>query len=507
MSDYVENLKDLLIKGKLNELILTLDKNKSFFEQIGDLDTWMWFVYIEQKVLEESGDYSLGSKTLQERKEFLYSHFDKETDIPKLIRLAISSLEMRLFLITGRLENIEEIININNVLIKDYSRENYQRKWMGEYFLILGSIYDYQGEATKALGVAQLSLNLFKTLGENYGLSEAYLLLGNIYLEIGNYKESMENFNRSLAIWEKHENKRNMAKVLNNFGIIYFNLTDFDKATNFFHESLSIADSFKLNYLKAHILTNLSFIAYIKNDINNSIDLNLKALKEYEGLDIVDNNNIMYSLYNLVFLGVNEGNKELTKSSFEKLSNIEKKVHNPDFIFLKKLAKALILKNKTRMRYKVEAQKILEELLKDKKNRSEKNTILLWLCELNILEMLISNDPQILAETNEYVKIISQNAIKMQNKIGIIESQILNAQLSQLTGNLKESKNQFENALKIAEENNMKFYIPVIKGKIHKFSREEKKWEDIIYEKMPFNKRLEESDFLEYIQEAQKFLR
>jgi len=98
------------------------------------------------------------------------------------------------------------------------------------------------GNFQEALEHYQISIELFKTLGEENREAIAYNDIAYIFQSQGLVEKAIENYIKSLKLLEKMDDKASLAACLNNIGLLYHDQNNYEKALEYYLEGLKVKE-------------------------------------------------------------------------------------------------------------------------------------------------------------------------------------------------------------------------------------------------------------------------
>ncbi len=193
------------------------------------------------------------------------------------------------------LNNISEILRIENpVRAKTYTIEAMQicsitkyYKGKGKALLNLGVTEAILGENDKAESSFKNALELYQSLGDEFGIIAAKINLGHLHSRTGEYKEALVFLTQAYNQSKITGNKEQIAKASNNLGILYSDIGDYNKAIEY--QSISSKYSKELKDYDG-LANSLNSIGVIYNNIN---DKDKALYYYYKALDYI------YTIQNL----------------------------------------------------------------------------------------------------------------------------------------------------------------------------------------------------------------
>lgn len=123
---------------------------------------------------------------------------------------------------------------------------------------------------------AKKAIDLAKEFDWDNGVAEANQNLGINNSVKGNYDEAKKYFNLSLELYKKLGDKQKISRILGNLGAVSMNLSNFTSALEYYQKALEI-DNADSNASRQ--LGNIGLVYMNLKDYNKALEYNLKALK------------------------------------------------------------------------------------------------------------------------------------------------------------------------------------------------------------------------------------
>jgi tetratricopeptide (TPR) repeat protein len=266
----------------------------------------------------------------------------------------------------------------------------------------------------------------------------------------GNFEKALEYINKGLEISEEINHKPIIALALNNLGGLLRQMGDLSAAMKAWERCLKITEDINFKFMKASVLDFLIPAAIEIGDVNKARSF-LKILEE---IDKEEKTKITHTLY--------------------------------------LLNKAFVLKQSLRTHDRAESEDILKKLVKEQGIGLEvRITILLNLCDLLLKELQMTGYIEILDEIQHYIDILLDITEKRHGYLFLAEIYLLQARVSLITFNFKESKRYFTQAQQIAEQWKLTQISSKIAKEKEEFLRKIKDWEKHKKENIPLKERLE----------------
>jgi len=143
----------------------------------------------------------------------------------------------------------------------------------------IGIIYAQQGNYPKALQNYNRSLKLSRKLGDKAGEARSFNNIGIVYDNQGNYAKALQNYNRSLKLFRKFGDKAGEARTFNNIGIIYWNQGNYPKALQNYNRSLKLKRKLGDKAGEAFTINNIGIIYYEQGNYPKALQNYNRSLK------------------------------------------------------------------------------------------------------------------------------------------------------------------------------------------------------------------------------------
>ena len=328
---------------------------------------------------------------------------------------------------------------------------------------------------------------------KNRGMvANSYNNIGHYYLVIGEYDEALNNYNRSLETYQALNNGNAIASTQHNCGYVYFLKGVFDKALEFYDKAYpvlkenqpqgwyEILSGFADVYIQKgeldKALEYLNQLMTIHKGLQNLLGISSvlseqgkiywqKGMKEQalsfiqESLEIrqkIGNKALVAaSLSYLIQFNVELNNIEKAKKYFESLDLINKEIKNKHVSQYHKYSEALILKTSSNLRDRIKAELLFEQLVEEDILYPVLIQVLLHLCDILLLEMKETNEPEVLKKIYKQVNKLQELSEKNKSHVLLVETLKLKAQLALLEFDVESARNLLLKALNIAQENGL----------------------------------------------------
>ncbi|MFX1321597.1 MAG: tetratricopeptide repeat protein, partial [Promethearchaeota archaeon] len=441
---------EILIKeGKFNEAQIALNE----IEQKGDLSSsdLLSFYLFKGSILNIVGSYSNARKYGELAYRKSQELMRKLQSIDALLIMAYALTHM------GDIEKGMDVIVQCEELLKTLKVEDQREitKRKGALAAYKGLAYFFMSKPELSLNNVLLSLKLREEVGDKNEIAQSLMMLGTGYLYLeGNFEESLKYSERCQGMADEVTDRTIMAYNLINLGSISLMKGDLKQSLDEYHQALEILEEFNnMQYIGA-CLNNIGEIYRKQGKIHEALKYYDEALTLTEKIGNVWM--ISTQLNNLLLLALEIGDIKLAKDylgRMEKLSNqSESKRVKGNY----QLCKALILKTSPRAHNRSESEEILRNIVNEEMVDFELTTdALINLCDLLLIELKITNDPELLEEIQNFITQLLNISESQNSYFLLAETYLLQSQISLLTLEIKKAQRYLIQAQQIAERFNL----------------------------------------------------
>ncbi|MHA2334491.1 MAG: hypothetical protein ACXAEU_20860, partial [Candidatus Hodarchaeales archaeon] len=171
---------------------------------------------------------------------------------------------------------------------------------------------------------------------------------------------------------------------------------------------------------------------------------------------------------------------------------------------INKTAQALVLKNKKRARYKIQAQEIFEEILEERFDYEIEFIVQVNLCELLLDELKLYEVEDIIEEIRELLDKISNIANKQRSITTLVLLYSLQSRLTLIEGNAELSNGLLTRALEIAENKGIKLLSNRLIRQQQLIFSQVGEWKALLERNSSLQKKIEQVNLQGYIDRAIK---
>ncbi|MHA2214916.1 MAG: tetratricopeptide repeat protein [Candidatus Hodarchaeales archaeon] len=317
----------------------------------------------------------------------------------------------------------------------------------------LGMIHLHKGEFDQALKSFQKAISIDEEIGNKIFLAERLIMTGFIHSLKGSLNEALGILQRCLNISEEMNTKQEIALTLGVIGLVYIDKGELSKALTNIQKCLSLLSELgieKGSYL-SYFYRNLGRIYSVKGNLEEA----LKNFKRSLTLDTEIGNNIFtsLSLFSLVKTHIDMGSIQQAEDYIEELQRITQKEENTVIEQIFRVCSALLLKTSGRTIQRAEAQKLFQDLSKEKLFSLELAVdVLLNLSDLLLDELKSSGSDVVLKEIKSCFNQLLELSKKQYSAYLLCETYLLQSKLALLEMKPIESSHLLSQAELIAEE-------------------------------------------------------
>ncbi|WP_298426278.1 tetratricopeptide repeat protein [uncultured Kordia sp.] len=199
-----------------------------------------------------------------------------------------------------------------------------------------------KGEMEKAETSIHESLNLYKTIKDELGISNCYDAIGKLNQYLGNYDKGITYHHKAIEIAKKGKDREKIADFSNGLGSAYYRKGEYDNALKAYEKSLIIYDS--LNVKKIYgILNNISLIYNRQGRYLEALNTYQKCLSNFR--EKGDKKGIAITLANIGAIYINMEEYEKARPYFLEAIEIDTELANKRRIPKSMISIGKILKN------------------------------------------------------------------------------------------------------------------------------------------------------------------
>ncbi|MHA1509425.1 MAG: TIR domain-containing protein, partial [Promethearchaeota archaeon] len=207
---------------------------------------------------------------------------------------------------------------------------------------------------------------------------------------------------------------------------------------------------------------------------------------------------LIFALGYLIDILLDKGDIERAKHYFQQVSEIREKDKSKINEVIYRYYKALLLKTSLRSKNRVKSEKLLKQIIDDKdvsggfKTFWTKKRIftIINLCDLLLIELRITNYPEIIDEIQLYIQKLLDFAEQQHSYWILCETYLLQAKLALLSLDLKEARRLLTQAQQIAEKYGLSLLARKISNEHDELLKQLEMWENLKESKAPMAERM-----------------
>ncbi len=294
-----------------------------------------------------------------------------------------------------------------------------------------------------ALNYLNQAVVAFQAASDKYGMAKSYNKIGEILQKKGNFESALKFLKKSMKISQQVGYTR--AFVISNQYIGLDNLMrgKLDASLTIYMSCLEISEREKFDIVTAYNLRIIGRLFFVRGDLKTSLIYFEKALTKSNMIG--SNTESSCNLFNLTLTSLELDNNDQANKYLNQLQELNK-INNSRIIDLRtKLAKALIFKRAKRVKYKVDSQRILEEIsdqIIDEDNlyvfsmfnlcTIHELTVfaMLNLCEILLIELKNFEEDEVLQQAVGITQKIRNIARNQNSNILVVETLLLEAKFA-----------------------------------------------------------------------------
>ena len=350
---------------------------------------------------------------------------------------------------------------------EDISKDQEQLFWESNVFLYEGYYTGLMGHYKESIESLTQYMNYARQLGYPTFIARAYNVIGESFTDMRDYEKGLELLELGYNKVKEIPGSVSRAAILTNIGNVYEKRGDLRKAEKYYKDSIEAYQlteypgngylpELKLGDLNLNkgelesaeiVFTNILYTGVDRGyKIQESLALFSLALVckrkgEFQrALDFLERTyviqtkldsaiNISDTLIEIIKVTGYLKLKDKLLEYLEKLKELSDQEGNPIIETRYRLARGLMLKSESRLKDKLESQKIFQDIAYDPalEELDIKNQALINLCELLLFEIRSSHDSSLLGEIYTYLDQIQDHSVINRSVIIKLEIQFLRA--------------------------------------------------------------------------------
>ncbi len=451
ISKQILEAKKFFKEYKLDLCIQTLNSIK--MEKIEDLEDNLQLIFYNLK-----GNALIAKENYEEALFFAEKSYLVSNKIENCLEKVDSFLLMANVLMKlNKFDRSSEFLQEANLLIRILPQYSITGKKGSRAFLlrIKAGINYGIGEISENVDIFDEMIHIYKDLNDLIKLADAYSLISSHYYYLGELDKSFDYIKEADEIFSKVDIPPMLKKMeIGNyimFGAVYEQKGMMIEALEYTEKALHLAKKFNIKYQISTAINNLACFYQGFANWDKSIEYFKIALEIAEKSG--DNSEIAEILEGMIRSYLNKEDIISAKSSFERMTQINKKESNRRIDQLCRYCNALILRKNTRTRDLGIAQKLLNDITEEEINYSEVTIgAMVNLSEMLLFEFEESKDPEILKELGPLIENLYKTAESQHSFLVMVETLLLKSKLALISLKLDEARQFLNQGQLIAEK-------------------------------------------------------
>ncbi|MFX1481061.1 MAG: tetratricopeptide repeat protein, partial [Promethearchaeota archaeon] len=344
------------------------------------------------------------------------------------------------------------------------------------------------GELDKALDFAMQSLFLVDKITNKTQIARNFSIISNIFRLKGDLDQALDYAIQSLA--QKEISSKEKIETLLQVGEIYRIKGELNRAMEFFEQGLSFSKKIDFKYEIGHCLWRIGQIFWNQGKLEEASENLKRSLAISEDNEFFSN--ILNSLFHLIRVNVDLEDLDQAKVYLQRLK--EKLTLYPSNSWLKQLCQvgeAYILKTSNRSRSRIEAENLLNQVIKDPVMYYELTIFaLIELCDLLLIELRMTNDLEVLEEIRPVITQLLRISEEQHSFRYIAETKLLQAKLALIQMDIEKAEQLLTLAQQLAEKHGLQLLAQKISHEHDKLLDQIDIWERVKKEEAPISERI-----------------
>ena len=483
--EIVESRIDFYL-GKFAEAIWKAEKTLIKCEKTNNIPLIVKNLLLITEILINQGRLDEAYQKIESCETYLKKYAEDDSPMIKSLYAFMSRLKGQYYSNIGNRGQAIEFLEISLELNKEI---NSKLEYARSLDMLSSTIRDV--DSKKAYNLLEQSLEIRKEIGNKYEIANTLNRLGIINMTRGKLDEALSYYEESRKLAEGYQNLNFLALLNMNSGNVYKSKGNLNKALDFYLESSKQARDSGNRLLTSGVLFNIADIYRQKGELDKALEYqerclilfkefqnpnydlaslqqlgviylstgNLNLAKEHLQKSLIlseeagTNQKTVSILYNLIIALVELEEFEQAERYLDKMEELCEKEENKIANQQHSIAKALLLKRSTRLAKKVNAEKLLREVIEDEIVSYELTVSAIFhLCELLIQELKITDAQDLWEEVRSLMKKLLGIAKSQDSHLLLAETYWLQSKLALIDLELKEAKILMNQAQFMAEE-------------------------------------------------------
>lgn len=343
----------------------------------------------------------------------------------------------------------------------------------------LGNVLVMKGDLESALDYHNQALHIRETLDNKPNLATSLTNVGSVYQTRGSLNQALECYHRALEIYKEIDIKQGMALILNNLGSAYEIRGDLIQSLDYHRKSFEIRKSLGNKQEIALSLLNIGAIHRQRGEP----ELALKTLQQSLEL-FKESGNESYTAavyYLIVTVATENDGFEVADDALGSLQELNENTDNRIIDQSYRVAKAIRLRASKGAREKLEAQKILAEIVQEEVVQHTLTvTAMVHLCDLLLFELKMTGDEDLFESAKDIAQQIMGIAKSQMSYSLLTEAYILQSKFALVEQDIEKARILLSQAHIMAQEKGLYILARKVAHERDLLQLEVDKWQKII---------------------------
>lgn len=332
-----------------------------------------------------------------------------------------------------------------------YKKLNFQRAISNILIRIGNILFHYRSKFDAGFRYLTESLTILETIGCKHGIAVTLGYLGNMFTWQGDLIRAFKYLQRSLLISERIGNTENLAFVLNNLGWNYHIRGELYLALESLNRSMEISREKQYPWILIWTLSNIGLVHQAQTKFDSACGYYTQSIMICEEID--DYLAMAWSLYQVIKLTIDTDSLNHMKAHIGRLEGLSNKYQVKLMNQMSRVAKGMLLKRSLRLKDKVQAQEIFEQIVTEEMEALEVTAdALINLCELYLFEFNASGDETVLKDVQQISDRLLDIAEEQNSNLLLSETYLLKAELALLEEDMPLTQQLLSKAQTIADQ-------------------------------------------------------
>jgi len=343
------------------------------------------------------------------------------------------------------------------------------------------------GDLDKALDYAMKSLEIAEKIANKPLIAGNLSLISNISRLKGDLDQALDYAMQSLAY--KEIQSKDKIETLLRIGEIFRIKGELNKAMKYCEQGLSFSKEIDFKYEIGHCLWRIGQIFWNQGKLENALEYLKRSLKLSEDNEFFSN--ILNSIFHLIRVNVDLKAVDQAKMYLQRLKEFTVDSHSIWVKQLCQVGEAYILKTSYRSRSRIEAENLLNQVIKEPIMYYELTIFaLIELCDLLLIELRMTNDVEVLEEIKPVITRLLKISEEQHSYRYIAETKLLQAKLALIQMDIEKAEQLLTLAQQLAEKHGLQLIAQKISHEHDKVLDQLEVWDKVKKEEAPISERI-----------------